>query len=171
MTATSAPTPRHWPAWIAGAAWNQGSPAEVTHPGDGSLVGTYSVPDAAAVEAAVEAAWSVRKVAQATTAAQRAAALTHVSRRLEERLDEVAALITAENGKPITWARAEATRAVATFRWASEEARRFNGEFQRLDTEATTAGRAAIIRRFPHGPVLGISPFNFPVNQIGRAHV
>jgi hypothetical protein len=113
MTATSAPTPRHWPAWIAGSAWNQGTPAEVTHPGDGSLVGTYSVPDAAAVEAAVEAAWSVRKVAQATTAAQRAAALTHVSRRLEERVDEVAALITAENGKPITWARAEALRGAA----------------------------------------------------------
>ncbi len=97
MTAISAPAPRHWPAFIAGVAWNQGTPAEVTHPGDGSLVGTYSVPDAAAVEAAISAAWSVRKTAQATTAHQRAAALMHVSRRLEERLDEVAALITAEN--------------------------------------------------------------------------
>ena len=168
MTASSAPIPRHWPAWIAGSPWSQGTPAEVTHPGDGSLVGTFSVPDAAAVETAVEAAWAVRKVAQATTAAQRAQALTHVSRRLEERVDEVAALITAENGKPITWARAEALRAVSTFRWAAEEARRFNGEFQRLDTEATTAGRAAIIRRFPHGPVLGISPFNFPVNLVAH---
>jgi aldehyde dehydrogenase (NAD+) len=87
---------------------------------------------------------------------------------LEERLDEVAALITAENGKPITWSRAEAARAASTFRWAAEEARRFNGEFQRLDTEAATAGRAAIIRRFPHGPVLGISPFNFPVNLVAH---
>lgn len=141
---------------------------EVRHPGDNSLVGTVNVPDAAAVERALDAAWQVRRTAQATTAAQRAAALTHVSRRLEERVDEVAALITAENGKPITWARAEATRAASTFRWAAEEARRFNGEFQRLDTEANTAGRAAIIRRFPYGPVLGISPFNFPVNLVAH---
>ncbi|MDA3021774.1 MAG: aldehyde dehydrogenase family protein [Actinomycetota bacterium] len=161
-------TPRHWPAWIAGTASDAGELAEVTHPGDGSVVGTYPVPDAASVEAAIEGAWQVRRVAQRTSAAQRAAALTHVSRRLEERLDEVAALITAENGKPITWSRAEATRAVSTFRWAAEEARRFNGEFQRLDTEAATEGRAAIIRRFPHGPVLGISPFNFPVNLVAH---
>ena len=159
---------RHWPALIAGTASDNGTRAEVTHPGDGSVVGTYTIPDAASVEAAIEGAWQVRKQAQATTAAQRAAALTHVSRRLEERVDEVAALITAENGKPITWSRAEATRAASTFRWAAEEARRFNGEFQRLDTETATAGRAAIIRRFPHGPVLGISPFNFPVNLVAH---
>lgn len=159
---------REWPAWVAGAPWTGQTLAEVRHPGDDSLVGTVHVPDEAAVESAVEAAWSVRRTAQATTAAQRAAALTHVSRRLEERVDEVAALITAENGKPITWARAEAMRAASTFRWAAEEARRFNGEFQRLDTETTTAGRAAIIRRFPYGPVLGISPFNFPVNLVAH---
>ena len=161
-------TPRHWPAWIAGTASDEGERAEVTHPGDESVVGTYTVPNAASVEAAIEGAWQVRREAQRTSAAQRAAALTHVWRRLEERLDEVAALITAENGKPITWSRAEAARAASTFRWAAEEARRFNGEFQRLDTEAATAGRAAIIRRFPHGPVLGISPFNFPVNLVAH---
>lgn len=164
----STPEPRHWPSWIAGQPSDAGTRAEVRHPGDDALVGTYTIPDAASVEAAVQGAWDVRKAAQATTAAQRAAALMHVSRSIEDRLDEVAALITAENGKPITWARAEASRAVSTFRWAAEEARRFNGEFQRLDTEAATAGRAAIIRRFPHGPVLGISPFNFPVNLVAH---
>jgi glyceraldehyde-3-phosphate dehydrogenase (NADP+) len=92
----------------------------------------------------------------------------HVSLGLASRIEEVAALITSENGKPITWARAEATRAVSTFRWAAEEARRFNGEFQRLDTEKATERRAAIIRRFPYGPVLGISPFNFPINLVAH---
>ncbi len=158
----------HWPAWINGQPSDAGTRAEVRHPGDGEVVGTFTIPDAQAVEAAIAGAWAVRKEAQRTTAAQRAAALTHVSRQIEQRLDEVAALITAENGKPITWARAEAARASSTFRWAAEEARRFNGEFQRLDTEAATAGRAAIIRRFPHGPVLGISPFNFPVNLVAH---
>ena len=46
--------------------------------------------------------------------------------------------------------------------------RRFSGELQRLDTEAATAGRMAIIRRFAHGPVLGISPFNFPMNLVAH---
>ncbi len=168
MTTASAPAPRHWPAWICGTALTEGQQGTVTHPGDQSLVGTFTIPDSAAIEAAVAGAWAVRKEAQATTAAQRAEALMHVSRRLAERAEEVAGLITAENGKPISLARVEAGRAVAVFRLAAEEARRFNGEFQRLDTEAAAAGRAAINRRFAHGPVLGISPFNFPVNLVAH---
>jgi len=62
------------------------------------------------------------------------------------------------------WSRAETHRVASTFRWAAEEARRFNGEFQRLDTDLAAAGRAALVRRFPIGPVLGIAPFNFPLN-------
>lgn len=156
------------PSWIAGEAYTQGAWAEVTHPGNGDVVGRVCVPDEDAIERALQAAWDVRGEARATSAATRAEALTHVSQRLSERAEEVATLITAENGKPITWARAEAMRASSTFRWAAEEARRFNGEFQRLDTEKATERRAAIIRRFPFGPVLGISPFNFPVNLVAH---
>ena len=66
------------------------------------------------------------------------------------------------------WARAEVARAASTFRFAAEEARRWSGELQRLDTDAATAGRTAIIRRFPTGPVLGIAPFNFPLNLVAH---
>ena len=162
------PVAADWPSYIAGRAWTGGEILEVTHPGDGTVVGRVHVPDADAVDRALQAAWDARGPARATSAAVRAEALLHVSTRIAERLDEVAQLITAENGKPITWARAEAGRAVSTFRWAAEEARRFNGEFQRLDTEKATEGRAAIIRRFPYGPVLGISPFNFPINLVAH---
>ena len=162
------PVASDWPSYIAGRAWTGTEILEVTHPGDGTVVGRVHVPDAEAVDRALQAAWDARGAARATSAAVRAEALLHVSTRIAERLDEVAQLITAENGKPITWARAEAGRAVSTFRWAAEEARRFNGEFQRLDTEKATEGRAAIIRRFPYGPVLGISPFNFPINLVAH---
>lgn len=161
-------TARQWPAWIAGSAVTEGTVVDVRHPGDGSVVGSFVEPTAGQVEAAVAAAAQSAAAARATSAAQRAAALLQVSQQLEERVEEAAALITAENGKPIMWARAEALRAVATFRWAAEEARRFGGQLQRLDTEAATKGRAAIIRRFPYGPVLGISPFNFPVNLVAH---
>ncbi len=156
------------PAWIAGRPETSEVTVEVTNPYDGSVVGVHSVPTSVQVEEAVAAAWAVRHEFAATSAALRAEALMHVSRRLTERLEEITELITAENGKPLMWARAEATRAAAVFRLAAEEARRFSGELQRLDTEAATAGRTAIIRRFPHGPVLGIAPFNFPLNLVAH---
>lgn len=111
------------------------------------------------------AAHAVRAEFAATPAHVRAAALEHVQRRLAERAEEIAGLISAENGKPLKWARGEVGRAVSVFRFATEEARRFNGgEAQRLDTDAGGAGRLALTRRFPRGAVLGIAPFNFPLN-------
>ena len=157
-----------YPFWIAGKPATSDLVADVIHPGDGKVVGQYYVPSAAQVEEAVAAAWESRHAARRTTAAQRADALMHISKRLTERAEEIAQLILDENGKPLLWARAESARAGMTFRWAAEEVRRFSGELQRLDTEAATAGRMAIIRRFPHGPVLGISPFNFPMNLVAH---
>ncbi|GAB3910375.1 aldehyde dehydrogenase family protein [Kibdelosporangium lantanae] len=92
-----------------------------------------------------------------------------MSRGLAEQAEELAELITAENGKPLKWAEVEVRRAVSTFRFAAEEARRFGGgELQRLDTEPGAEGRVAVVRRFPRGPVLGIAPFNFPLNLVAH---
>jgi aldehyde dehydrogenase (NAD+) len=66
------------------------------------------------------------------------------------------------------WAIGETLRAVSTFRWASEEARRWSGELQRLDTDPAANGRLAVTRRVPLGPVLGIAPFNFPLNLVAH---
>ncbi|WP_405388316.1 aldehyde dehydrogenase family protein [Streptomyces sp. NBC_01102] len=151
--------------WLAGRRATGEDSFDVTNPWDGRLVGTVGVPTEAQVEEAVAAAYAVREEFAATPAHVRAAALDHVVRRLTERTEEIAQLISAENGKPIKWARGEVGRAVSVFRFASEEARRFNGgDAQRLDTDAGGTGRLALTRRFPRGPVLGISPFNFPLN-------
>src|SRR6185369_15878718 len=151
------------PIWIAGSPEHGTDEHAVVHPYDGREVGrtTNASPDQ--VERAVQAAADVARDFAATPAAARAAALDHVSKRIAERAEEYAQLITAENGKPLVWARAEVGRAVSTFRWAAEEARRFSGELQRLDTDPAAAGRMAVVRRFPKGPVLGITPFNFPL--------
>ena len=156
------------PFWIAGHAETTTEVAEVTNPYDGSIVGAHCLPTDEQVERAVAAAWDVRHAFARTSAAQRAEALMHVSRRITERAEEIAQLITSENGKPIMWARAEAARAASTFRLAAEEARRWSGDLQRLDTDAASEGRTAIVRRFPHGPVLGIAPFNFPLNLVAH---
>ncbi|QKW09488.1 aldehyde dehydrogenase family protein [Streptomyces sp. NA04227] len=151
--------------WLAGRRTAGEELLDVTSPWDGRLVGRAAVPTEAEVEEAVAAAYAVREEFAATPAHVRAAALDHVSRRLAERTEEIAALISAENGKPMKWARGEVGRAVSVFRFAAEEARRFNGgEAQRLDTDPGGAGRLAFTRRFPKGVVLGIAPFNFPLN-------
>ncbi|MFJ8395369.1 aldehyde dehydrogenase family protein [Streptomyces sp. NPDC094144] len=151
--------------WLAGREATGEKSFDVTSPWDGRLVGTVAVPTEAQVEEAVAAAHAVRDEFAATPAHVRAAALDHVARRLTERTEEIAQLISAENGKPVKWARGEVGRAVSVFRFASEEARRFNGgEAQRLDTDAGGTGRLGLTRRFPRGTVLGIAPFNFPLN-------
>ncbi|WP_326754989.1 aldehyde dehydrogenase family protein [Streptomyces hirsutus] len=151
--------------WLAGRQATGEASFDVTSPWDGRVVGTVSVPTEAQVEEAVAAAYAVRDAFAATPAHVRAAALDHVGRQLVERTEDIARLISAENGKPIKWARGEVGRAVSVFRFAAEEARRFNGgESQRLDTDAGGQGRLALTRRFPKGVVLGIAPFNFPLN-------
>lgn len=151
--------------WLAGRPTTGEESFDVTNSWDGRLVGTVSVPTEAQVEEAVAAAHAVRDEFAATPAHVRAAALDHVARRLTERTEEIAQLISAENGKPVKWARGEVGRAVSVFRFASEEARRFNGgDAQRLDTDPGGTGRLGLTRRFPRGTVLGIAPFNFPLN-------
>ncbi|MFI5805507.1 aldehyde dehydrogenase family protein [Streptomyces sp. NPDC051561] len=151
--------------WLAGRQATGDDTFDVTSPWDGRLVGQVSVPTDAQVEEAVAAAYAVKDEFAATPAHARATALNHVADRLVERTEEIAQLISAENGKPIKWARGELGRAISVFRFAAEEARRFNGgEAQRLDTDAGGVGRLALTRRFNRGVVLGIAPFNFPLN-------
>ena len=69
-----------------------------------------------------------------------------------------------ESGKPIRDARVEAERGALVFRLAAEEAERMVGETIPLDLGRAHVGRIGVTRRFPVGPVAGISPFNFPLN-------
>lgn len=150
--------------WVAGENTTSNETFEVRHPHDGQVIGTACYTTDADIERAAAAADACRADFAALPAHARAAALDHVGTRLTERSEEIAQLITAENGKPIFWSRTEVSRAASTFRWAAEETRRFTGELQRLDTDPGATGRMALIRRVPRGPVLGIAPFNFPLN-------
>jgi acyl-CoA reductase-like NAD-dependent aldehyde dehydrogenase len=161
-------TPEPRPAWIAGLPEQGVGTLAVTHPFDGSHVATVAVPGPDQVERAVAKAAEVAAEFRRRPAHQRAATLEHVALALAERAEELAEVITAESGKPLKWAEVEVRRAVAVFRIAAEEARRFAGEMQRLDTDEAGEGRVALIRRAPRGPVLGIAPFNFPLNLVAH---
>ncbi|MDQ3770945.1 MAG: aldehyde dehydrogenase family protein [Actinomycetota bacterium] len=156
------------PYLVAGRFKSSDDTFEVTSPYDGEVVATVSRPGEADVEASIAAAAEVFAASRKLPVHVRAEALAHISRRLDERSDEVAETIAREGGKPLKWAKAEAARAVSTFRWAAETIRSDNGEIMRLDTEASLGSRLGLIRRFPLGPVLAITPFNFPVNLVAH---
>jgi acyl-CoA reductase-like NAD-dependent aldehyde dehydrogenase len=149
--------------WVAGERVGGATPLAVTDSA-GRVLAQVATPDEADVERAVAGAWAAREECAGTSAHERAEALRGLAGRLLQRGEEMAATITAESGKPISWSRAEVERAARTFSWAAEEAVRWSGELQRLDTDPASAGRLAVTRRFPRGPVLGITPFNFPLN-------
>jgi aldehyde dehydrogenase (NAD+) len=156
------------PYWVAGSPGSSTDVIEVRSPYDGAIAGITSCAEKSDVDSAIESAHSKQHEIATTPAHVRAAALDHVSVQLSERAEEIAQLITSESGKPIRWSRAEVQRGVSTFRWAAEEAKRFSGELQRLDTDPAASGRLALVRRAPRGPVLGITPFNFPLNLVAH---
>ncbi len=156
------------PYLVAGEFKTSGDTFEVTSPFDDRVIATVSRPGEADIEAATAAAAEVFDESRKLPVHVRAEALAHISQRLQERGDEVAETIAAEGGKPLKWAKAEAARAVSTFRWAAEVIRSDSGEIMRLDTEASLGARLGLVRRFPLGPVLAISPFNFPVNLVAH---
>jgi acyl-CoA reductase-like NAD-dependent aldehyde dehydrogenase len=153
---------------IAGKAVDGQDSFEVLNPYTGKVVAVTSWATTEQVDEAVQAAHDLRDEAAALPVHVRADALLAISRTLADRSEELAQLITAENGKPIVWARTEVSRAVSVFRLASEETRRWSGEAMRLDTDKTAEGRVAYVRRVPKGPVLAISPFNFPLNLVAH---
>ncbi len=88
------------------------------------------------------------------------------SHRLHERRDAFADLISREVGKPIALARFEVDRAIQLLRWAAGEAPRFAPEAWRTDLQPWGHEGFAMETRVPVGPVLGIAPFNFPLNLL-----
>ncbi|BBG00872.1 MULTISPECIES: aldehyde dehydrogenase family protein [Pseudonocardia] len=151
-------------SWIGGRPVTGAATLPVHEPWTGKLVAEVGLADAEQVEQAVQLAHHARGTLPAVPVHRRADALHRVAAGLLDRTVEVAAAITRESGKPISWSRTEVQRAASTFRWAAEEAVRWSGELQRLDSEPSGEERLALHRRFPRGPVLGITPFNFPVN-------
>jgi acyl-CoA reductase-like NAD-dependent aldehyde dehydrogenase len=155
--------------YLVAGEWRTGSESfEVRSPYDGEVVATIGKPPAEDLRAAAAAAANAFEATRKLPVYVRAEALMHISRRIEERADEVSELIAREGGKPLKWSKVEAERAVSTFRWAAEEVRRIGGEIMRLDTDGSLGSRMGLVRRFPLGPVLAITPFNFPVNLVAH---
>jgi glyceraldehyde-3-phosphate dehydrogenase (NADP+) len=98
------------------------------------------------------------------TTYERVSLLQAFAAKMRTQRDEVARTICVEAGKPIREAEVETDRGIFTIETAAEEAKRIEGEVIPLDLLPSSKGRFGIVRRFPIGPIAGISPFNFPLN-------
>jgi len=94
--------------------------------------------------------------------------LEKISGKIKEGKKELSELITLETGKPIKYSRIEVDRAALTFKTGSEESKRISGEVIDLDLLKNSENTLGIIKRFPLGVILAITPWNFPVNLVAH---
>jgi acyl-CoA reductase-like NAD-dependent aldehyde dehydrogenase len=136
----------------------------VTAPFGGKELARIPSPSAEDIEAAVERAVLAFEKTRAIPTFTRVAILRTVAKELERQRGDLARTIAAEAGKPMKAARAEAERAAATFSAAAAALEAQKGEMLPLDVNAASLGRWGVVKRVPLGPVLAITPFNFPLN-------
>ncbi|HUM12685.1 MAG TPA: aldehyde dehydrogenase family protein [Myxococcaceae bacterium] len=150
--------------WIDGAWVNGEHQAEVRAPWDGRLVRRVAQASAAQAEQAISVASAARERLQRQSTGKRREVLEGIVAGLRARGEEMAQAICHEAGKPITLARVEVRRAIEVFRLAAAELARFGGSIVPVDLDPGAEGVEAEVRRFPAGVVVGIVPFNFPLN-------
>ena len=153
--------------FLIGGRWSQATTvAPVRNPYTGETIAHVcqaSPADAeSAVQSSVEGAAAMRRL----SGYARSTLLANAAQALQARQEEFARTMTAEAGKPLTDARREVGRAIQTLSIAGEEAKRIGGEVVPLDWSPGMESYWGVTRRFPIGPILGITPFNFPLNLV-----
>ena len=143
---------------------DNGATMRVVNPGTGALIGT--APDMGAAEtrraiAAAEAAWPAWR---AKLARERSVLLRRWYELVMANLDDLALILTTEQGKPLAEARGEITIGAAYIEWFAEEARRVYGDV--IPTIANDK-RLLVIKQ-PVGVCAAITPWNFPSSMITR---
>ena len=147
--------------WIDAAS---GDTLEVHNPANGELVGQVPVLDAQEITAAVTAASSALRQWRARTAQERADRLMAWHDLVLENREDLATLMTLEQGKPINESRGEIDYAASFIRWFAEEARRMYGE----TIPGARIGQHIVVTRQPVGVCAAITPWNFPAAMITR---
>jgi acyl-CoA reductase-like NAD-dependent aldehyde dehydrogenase len=118
----------------------------------------------AELKEAVGAACRGFEQTKALSSHARAQILFKIADEIHRRADELTDVMVMEGGKTRKFAASEVNRSEITVRTSAEEAKRLYGEIIPLDLSEDTHGRTGFLQRFPLGPVIGIVPFNFPLN-------
>jgi succinate-semialdehyde dehydrogenase/glutarate-semialdehyde dehydrogenase len=145
--------------WVTGERW-----IDVDDPATGQIIGRVPSLGAAETERAVEAAAAAMKGWAALTAQDRAVVLRRYFDLIMANQDELAAILTQEQGKPLAEAKGEIAYAASFIEWFAEEAKRVYGDV----IPGHQPDKRIIVLKQPIGVVAAITPWNFPAAMITR---
>ena len=150
---------------LVGGEWHRGSARfEVFDPATGQRLADVANLGAAEAEAAIAAADKAWPAWRAKTAKERHAVLMKWFQLLHQHADDLARIMTAEQGKPLAEARGEVIYGASFLEWFAEEARRIYGE----TIPTTDANKRYLVLKQPIGVCAAITPWNFPIAMITR---
>ncbi len=153
-----------YPVLIGGIKRKTEEVADVRFPFTGEVYARVCQAGAADIGDAIAAAVTGFETMRKLSSFERSKILDRLADQIGQRADELVYAMVMEGGKTKKFATAEVARAEMTVRISAEEARRIYGEILPLDWSSDTKHRTGYLMRFPVGPVLGIIPFNFPLN-------
>jgi acyl-CoA reductase-like NAD-dependent aldehyde dehydrogenase len=155
-----------FPIYINGEFIKTNERLEIKSPYDNHIVGRTYKAAPGEIESAIVSSKKAFDKTKKMPIYDRIEKLSVIIDDIRTNMEEFAHIICEESGKAIQTSRLEAERAVMTFTDALEECKRIKGEYLPLDYDPSAHNRWGIIRRFPIGPIFGISPFNFPLNLV-----
>jgi succinate-semialdehyde dehydrogenase/glutarate-semialdehyde dehydrogenase len=141
-----------------------GKTVQVTNPANGDVLGTVPSLGVDETRAAIEAASAAFPTWAARTAKDRANLLRRWHDLMMQNADDLAALMTAEQGKPLAEARGEVAYAASFIEWFAEEGKRLYGDV----IPGHQPDKRIFVLRQPVGVVAAITPWNFPAAMITR---
>jgi succinate-semialdehyde dehydrogenase/glutarate-semialdehyde dehydrogenase len=141
-----------------------GATFDITNPADGSVVAKVTNGGSPEIQRAVAAAHGAFREWSTLAPKDRGRILLKIQELMEERRDELARLVTLENGKPYEEAKKEVQFSLGYFGWFAEEARRMSGEW----IPSPQPGKRYWVFRQPIGPVAAVTPWNFPSTMVTR---
>jgi len=156
------------PFMVGGEPITTAETAAVNNPYTGEQVAEVCVAGMADIARALDLAEKSFTETRCTPSVDRSHLLLRIADTIGRRADEFVDLLIAEAGKPVTLAKIEVQRAQSTFALAAAAALEPNGHPIEMGATPAGAGHVGSARRFPLGVILGITPFNFPLNLVAH---
>jgi acyl-CoA reductase-like NAD-dependent aldehyde dehydrogenase len=154
--------------FVAGEWIQKPDRLEVRNPFNGDVIDTVSKADLGDVERAIAAAVEGARIMRKLSGYERYRILHRACEIMAGRQEELARLISSEEGKVLAEGRFEALRSTETIEISAEEAKRLGGEVLPLDGCSYGGTRLGFTLRVPCGVVVAITPFNFPLNLVSH---
>ncbi|MBU0992572.1 MAG: NAD-dependent succinate-semialdehyde dehydrogenase [Proteobacteria bacterium] len=147
--------------WVAASS---GHTFDITNPSDGSVIGSAPLLDGFEINSAIEAAHRSLPEWKRKTAKERSLILKHWVRLIMNHQEDLATIVTLEQGKPFKDAKGEITYGASYIEWFAEEAKRIYGEI----IPTNHPGNRILVSKDPIGVCAAITPWNFPFTMVTR---